>query len=1204
MLDGKIWILDGAMGTMLQRHGLKGNNEMFNLSHPGVVAGIHQEYIDAGADIIETNTFGANRISQSEYGCADKAFKMALEGARIARAVADGAFPFKDSAYEKGKVIDSIISREPRHILVAGSVGPTSKSLSIGTDAGDPSTRAITFDELSEVYFEQIKALTEGGVDFILLETCFDALNAKAAIHALSRQDKVLPVMISATCTDKAGRLLTGQTIRAFYESVRHARPIAFGLNCSMGAGQMAPIMEEIASFAECPVSCYPNAGLPDECGNYNDSPKEMAEALGRIVKAGHAQIVGGCCGTTPEHIKAIRNEENSNGRTRKNPVCKQKSLTDTERHTASTTNRRPLTVSGLETVEIDKGKFNFTVIGERTNVAGSRKFARLIAAGNYQEAIDIATGQIEGGASIIDISMDDAMLDSAAEMERFVRTIQTEPSVAKAALMIDSSHWDTILAGLKNAQGKCIVNSISLKEGERTFIERAREIHRLGAAMVVMAFDEEGQATDFDRKTRICERAYRLLTSEGISPEDIIFDPNILSIGTGISSDRRYAVDYIEAVRWIKGNLPGALTSGGVSNLSFAFRGNNPVREAMHSVFLYHAIKAGLDMAIVNPGMIRIYDDIEPELRDAVEDIILDRRPDATERLVEIAGRCSGGSIGNNSGSSKNKNKNKNKSNSNSDRSNNSNPNNSKDNYSNNNHSSQPDLLSLLVNGRSEGLEEALMKELASGKGAREIIDGPLMGGMARVGEMFGDGRMFLPQVVKSARIMKMAVGILEPHILNNLTENEGDRENGRSQGNEGGQGNGGDRGNEGGQGNEGDRENGRSWGNGKIQRIRRPLVVLATVKGDVHDIGKDITGMVLNCNGFDTVDLGVMVDRDTILSEAERLGADLIGVSGLITPSLERMEELCREMAARGLDTPLIVGGAATSAVHTAVKLAPLYGHVFYGGDASRTAVLADRLIKSRARTEESEHLGQSELRRLRAESGKQAPSDGGLFSYLSDDGFAPASLLMPQEITVRDIPLAELIPLFDWDTFFAIWGIKPDARDKAEGIRKEAEALLENLDCTIKCALHWTDLSQFRGYLSVSKGTFGTGLAAEQVTEPSAGQVSGPSVGVFAASVHLDCNGCGCCDDIMEKTLALTLADSASGWMERHIQVPEGYKLIMPGVGYPSCPDHSLKRQILNMIPDSGELGISLTESYAMIPESSTCGFAVVHKEARYL
>ena len=1057
----KTYILDGAMGTMLQKYGLTGDSELHNLDHPETILRIHKEYIEAGADIIETNTFGANRISQSEYGLTDKAALMALEGARIARRAADEA---------------------PREVLVAGSMGPTSKSLSIGADAEDPSARPICFEELTAIYREQAAALQEGGADLILLETCFDALNVKAAICAVQSLPRPMPVMISVSCGDRSGRTLTGQTLRAFYESVRHAHPVAFGLNCSLGPAQMRPLIAEVASFAECPVCCYPNAGLPNELGEYDETPESMAEILSAMVREGHASIVGGCCGSTPAHIAAIKAAVEGI-----QPIPAKKPS-------------RCFTVSGLEEVEVDSKRFNFTNIGERTNVAGSRKFAKLIAARDYSTAIGIAAQQIESGARIIDINMDDAMLDSAAEMEKFVRIIQTEPAVAKAALMIDSSHWETILAGLRNAQGKCIVNSISLKEGEEAFLEKARVIHGFGAAMVVMAFDEEGQATGYERKIAICSRAYRLLTGIGVAPEDIIFDVNILSIATGVDSDRRYAADYIEAVRWIKANLPGAMTSGGVSNLSFAFRGNNPVREAMHSVFLYHAVRAGLDMAIVNPGMLQIYDDIEPGLRSAVEDVIFDTRDDATERLVELAGSMSTGTAQTAKVSGP-----------------------------------LTDIRDMLVKGSSEGLQEAVMAELGKLGDARSVIEGPLMEGMEKVGELFGEGKMFLPQVVKSARIMKEAVAMLQPFM--------GQEDTG---------------------GNDG-----------------RPLVVIGTVKGDVHDIGKNITATVLGCNGFRVIDLGVMVDKDALLDEAQRSGAALVAASGLITPSLHQMEELCAEMSRRGMDTPLLVGGATTSALHTAVKLAPLYGHVFHGADASATAVLAGKLMSSREETEEAEHKAQQTLRELYSR--PQETADDTLFGYLDGGGFAPAEPLESQEIEVREVPLAEVAPFMDWRTFFAIWGIKAPDWDNPEvrKIKAEAEEALQRLECSIRCAVHWTRLDNCEA----------------------------PCIGMFAAAVHGShpegccCGAEGCGSDMMAQSLRLALADAASEWMGAQISVPEGYRLIRPGVGYPSCPDHALKKLILDSIPGSERLGISLTGSYAMLPDASVCGFLVVHKEARY-
>ena len=1062
--EGKIYVLDGATGTQLQALGLSGDSEAFNLSDPGAIEGIHRAYIEAGADIIETNTFGANAIVQAEYGLADKARRMALEGARIARRAADAA---------------------PRRILVAGSVGPTSKSLSMAADASDPTRRDLTFDELAAAYSDQIGGLIEGGADFILLETCTDALNAKAAIYALRGLDKDFPIAISVSCPDRSGRTLTGQTLRAFYESVRHARPVAFGLNCSLGAEQMIPLMREVASFAECPTICYPNAGLPDGFGGYTDSPDRMAEMMRRMAAEGLVNIAGGCCGSTPDHIKEIRSAI---------AACAPAKRGASRRFPAA---------SGLEPVEIDLGTFNFTNIGERTNVAGSRKFARLVAEGKLDEALAIARSQIEGGARIIDVNMDDAMLDSAAEMQRFIRAIQGEPDVAKAALMIDSSHWETILAGLKNAQGRCIVNSISLKEGPAEFVRKAKEINALGAAMVVMAFDESGQATTCGRKTEICRRAYKLLTDAGIPASDIIFDVNVLSVGTGTGEDTLYALDFIEAVRWIKQNLKGALTSGGISNLSFAFRGNNTVREAMHSVFLYHAVAAGLDMAIVNPGMLRPYEAIDPALRQAVEDVILARREDAAEALLAIARdiarkeQDAKGAPGEAQTAPE----------------------------------GPADVRDLLVRGSSEGLEEALQKALGECGSPSAVIEGPLLEAMGRVGEMFADGRLFLPQVVKSARIMKMATAILEPLMKG-----------------------------------------------AEISSARRPKVVLATVRGDVHDIGKNITGTVLQCNGFDVVDLGVMVPEETILERAAAEKADLIGVSGLITPSLERMEALCAEMARRGLDTPLLVGGATTSALHTAVKLAPLYPHVFHRADASATAVLAQRLLADRAAAEAEEHAAQRRLRELHEGSHRQQPARQGILDYLSPDGWAPAEALEGQDIEVREVPKEEVLPFFDWSTFRAIWGLKASDAEKPgyDEILQEASDALANLECSIRCALHWTALEG----------------------------CSAPSTGLFAACVHHDHACCPCCDDLLHDTLCLTLADAAAEWIQSKVRVPAGFKAIRPAVGYPSCPDHALKRVILDRIPGSDALGITLTESYAMMPQASVCGLIAIHREARYL
>ena len=1114
--------LDGATGTEIQRYTLaeedfrrgvfldtavplKGNNECLNLTRPDVITAVHEAYIAAGADIIETNTFSANRISQKEYGLEAHAREMALAGARIARAAADKA---------------------PRKVWVAGSIGPTSKSLTLAPDIARPAERPYSFDEMAASYREQVEALIEGGVDLLLIETAFDALNVKAALYAVetrfldsacgsARNDKnktarndrePFPVIVSVSVGDKSGRTLTGQTLEAFYTAVRHYPLAAFGVNCSLGADGLLPLVKDIASFCDVPVICYPNAGLPNELGGYDQTPAQMAAEMARF--DGLLNIAGGCCGTTPDHIRAIP---------ALSPALPKQP-------------HNKLTVSGLEAYLIDTEKRNFTLIGERTNVAGSRKFARLVAAGDYDAALEVAAGQIEGGANIIDINMDDAMLDGPVAMETFVRTLQNDPAVAKAALMIDSSHWDCILAGLKNAQGKCIVNSISLKDGEEAFLEKAKEIHRLGAAMVVMAFDEEGQATTFDKKITVSERAYKLLTGIGIPPEDLIFDVNVLSIGTGIPEHDRYAIDFIEAVRWIKRNLPGAYTSGGISNLSFAFRGNNPVRSAMHAVFLYHAIRAGLDMAIVNPGMVLQYDDIEPGLRAAVEDLILCRDPHATERLMAVAadphvGQRSpqddkGFVISGGAGKS---------------------------------------LETFLLTGREEGLAEAVNAARERLGSAVQVIEGPLMEGMEEVGRRFGEGKMFLPQVVKSAKVMKDAVALLEPY----MTEGE--------------------------------------------QTARRPVVIHATVKGDVHDIGKNIAGIVLRCNGFEVVDLGVMVDKETILEAAGKHKAALIGVSGLITPSLFQMEELCREMAARGLDTPLFIGGATTSALHTAVRLAPLYDHVFYAPDASAGAVMAKRCLRDRAAFEAAEHAEQARIRALH-EGRKTAPAT-------PRTGFAPDSYTtcIPEDLPLTEIPLTELTPLFDWSMFRAVWGVRESEDLTAEG-RAVLDRMVRENSVSVRLAARF--FAAHRTGEAIDLGACSLPMLRQEEAParsladfvPSEG--TGP-FGIFAISVHSHPHpeGCSCeaCrndyDSMMERAVRVTLAEAASTWLDRRLQagLPEGIRIAKPAAGYASCPDHSLKRDILRLLPEG--LDITLTESCAMQPDAAICGFIVLHPEAGY-
>lgn len=1162
-LSKRILILDGAMGTMLQRKGLQGNSESFNLTNPETIGEIHNEYIEAGADIITANSFSANSISQSEYNLSEKAGQMAEAAARIARKAAGEA---------------------PRKIWVAGSVGPTSKSLSLAQNINDPVFRPYSFDGMAKAFEEQIRGLINGGVDLLLFETCFDALNTKAALYALGHipEAKDIPVMISASMSDKSGRTLTGQTMEAFYRSIQHCNPLSFGLNCSLGAEEMIPLIAEVASFAACAVSCYPNAGLPNEMGEYDESPSRMAESVRKMALAGSVNIVGGCCGTTPEHIKAVAEAVRG---------ISPRAIPEPD---------DVLYVSGLESVAVDR-KNNFTNVGERTNVAGSRKFAKLIAAGDYETGLQIAAGQIENGASIIDINMDDAMLDSRLEMEKFLRYVSNDPAVAKAAIMIDSSHWEALVTGLKNAQGKCIVNSISLKEGEEIFIEKAREIKALGAAIIVIAFDEEGQATTYDRKVEICRRAYSLLTSKvGVRPCDIIFDVNVLPVGTGIPEHSRYGIDFIEAVRWIKGNLPGCRTSGGISNLSFSFRGNNEVREAMHSVFLYHAISAGLDMGIVNPGMLKVYDEIEPGLLKCVEDVILDSDAEATDRLIEKASRImvEKDAVGVGSGSERAEATYASRpirvkgrltlsdpepTGADSGNISSANGNSAVGDSSSASMVAEPAeatveerLVRALVKGDSSGLESDIKECLTLYDKPVEIIDGPLMSGMSRVGELFGAGKMFLPQVVKSAKTMKNAVALLQPYIEERGGESE----------------------------------------------VKKPRIVFATVKGDVHDIGKNITEIVLSCNGFEIVDLGVMVPKETILEKAAECSADLIGVSGLITPSLYQMEEICKEMTARGLDTPLLVGGAAASALHTAVRLAPLYGHVFYGQDASASAVLANQLITDREGTEAAEHKKQEHLRELYAQSSQKKAGHKPVepfpaFSFIKGEPFG--------NISGKRLGIEEVEPFFDWNMFAAIWGIKSGTgHDELRKLRADAHKEIDRLKNGNACRI--TISARFDGCHSegddiVSKDfrlpmlrQEGERSLADFVPPKEYGFES--PMGMFAISVRTeshpsgcDCPACGTeYGPMLTRAVRLTLAEAASEWLSRHIhkELPSefsGAKVIKPAAGYSSCPDHTLKRDILRLLPESERLGITLLESCAMIPDASICGLIFIHPEATY-
>lgn len=1137
LLKERILILDGATGTAIQKYrltetdfrgelfashavNLKGNNDILNLTRPDIIRNIHRDYIEAGADIIETNTFNSNAVSQEEYRCAEWVYRLNYEGARLARSVAENT---------------------ARPVWVAGSIGPTSKTLSLSPDVNRPEFRSVDFNRLAEAYAVQVSGLIDGGTDLLLIETVFDGLNAKAALYAVDRIQREkgtrLPVMVSATVNDKSGRTLTGQTLEALYTTLSNYPLLSFGLNCSFGAKDLQPFIERLSADLPCYLSLYPNAGLPNEMGEYDESPEFTASCLKNIAEAGLLNMAGGCCGTTPDHIRAIR-----------------KALEGIAPRKPAGLSRHLLTVSGLETVVIDKEQNNFINVGERTNVAGSAKFAKLIHAAAYEEAAAIARKQIEDGASVIDINMDDAMLNSAEEMSTFIRFISNDPDIAKAALMIDSSDWNTILAGLKNAQGKCIVNSISLKEGETEFLRKAAEIGRLGAAVVVMAFDEEGQAVTYERKTAICCRAYRLLTEKaGFRPENIIFDVNILAIGTGIEEHNNYAVDFIRAVRWIKENLPGCRTSGGVSNLSFSFRGNNPVREAMHSVFLYHAIEAGLDMAIVNPALLQVYDEIEPSLLRAVEDVVLNKYPEATEKLIELAEKI--------------------KENKTADR--------TVQNEEWRQRSLEERLTYALVKGIKDYLADDIREALSLFPSPVKIIEGPLMKGMDKVGTLFGEGKMFLPQVVKSARVMKEAVALLQPEI-ERYNHNEG-------------------------------------------KSTDRQKVILATAKGDVHDIGKNIVNIVLTCNNLQVIDLGVMVDNRQIIEAARTHRADIIGVSGLITPSLSEMENLCKSMQKEQLTIPLIVGGATTSTVHTAVKLAPNYDFgVIHGGDASRTAGIIKRLLQNPAEYLKQVKTEQEEVRQSYRQS-RIAP-----ISYTEarrrKPVFTPESYGQPDSfgehnLTVKHLDLGELAHRIDWTPFFHFWGFKgkfPEIIHTQEEADKTYQSALEMLGNII--AGQEFDASLVLRFFNahaeeetiVLEGGRRLPMLRQQSDIPaclclsdfiSPDAVSPSTVGLFCLKVsdrHL-CPDCRDFDHLLRQSLCARLTEALAGWMQEQVQ--EGQPLIRPAFGYPACPDHSLKKDVFELLEAPEKIGVSLTSSYAIVPSTSICGLLIAHPEARY-
>jgi 5-methyltetrahydrofolate--homocysteine methyltransferase len=1180
LLERRVVILDGAMGTMIQRHrlgeadfrgsrfadwpsDLRGNNDLLSVTQPQVIADIHREYLIAGADMITTNTFNSTPVSQADYRMQDLVGELNLAAARLARRAAD------EAAQETG---------QPR--FVAGALGPTSRTASLSPDVNDPAYRNIDFDELAKGYSEAVRALIAGGVDAILIETIFDTLNAKAALFAVREaMDDLgvdLPIMVSGTITDASGRTLSGQTTEAFWNSIRHARPAVVGLNCALGGKQLRPYIEELSRLADTRVCAYPNAGLPNAFGDYEESARETAEILRDFAASGFVNMVGGCCGTTPEHIRAVA--EAVRGIAPRAvpaiaPACR---------------------LSGLEPLTIDAASL-FVNVGERTNVTGSAKFRKLIEAGDYAAAVDIARQQVANGAQIIDINMDEGMLDSQAAMVKLLRLIAVEPDVARVPVMIDSSKWSVIEAGLKCVQGKSIVNSISLKEGEEVFLAHARKVMRYGAAVVVMAFDEQGQADTVARKIAICERAFKLLTGKiGFAPEDIIFDPNIFAVATGIEEHNRYSLDFIEATAAIKQRMPAVHVSGGVSNVSFSFRGNEPVREAMHSVFLYHAIRAGLTMGIVNAGQLAIYEDIPADLRERVEDVILARREDATERLLEIAERFKGGGA-----------------------------------------VRRGDDLEWRKLPVAERLKHALIKGLdqfviedteeARLQAVRplDIIEGPLMDAMNVVGDLFGSGKMFLPQVVKSARVMKKAVSVLVPYIEQQKAG--GARSNGK--------------------------------------------VVMATVKGDVHDIGKNIVGVVLQCNNFEVIDLGVMVSCEKILETAAREGASLIGLSGLITPSLDEMVHVAKEMQRLGCRQPLLIGGATTSPAHTAVKIDPQYsGAVVYVKDASRSVGVCQQLVTDSTRDAyvaniKAEHERRREQHRNK---GAKAPQlslvQARARKFRIDwQAFVPPA---PSFIGVRrfeSYPLAELVPYIDWMPFFNAWEFAgkfpdilrdPTVGEAASSLYADATRMLETL-----VAEQWLEARAVIGFFPAnSTGDDDIQVYADEARQTPLlrlhqlrQQKSKPQdqaqlclsdfvaplqsgradyIGAFAvtAGIGIDAHVArfeAAHDDyssIMLKALADRLAEAFAERLHERVRrefwgyaahealdgaalIREEYRGIRPAPGYPACPDHTEKAALWKLLDAERTAGIRLTESYAMFPTAAVSGWYFSHPQAHY-
>jgi 5-methyltetrahydrofolate--homocysteine methyltransferase len=1187
-LATRILVLDGAMGTMIQRHKLdeaayrgdryahfahdvKGNNELLTLTQPLIIQEIHEQYLAAGADIIETNTFGAQRIAQADYHMESLAYEMNVAAARLAKAAcAEYSTP-----------------EAPR--FAAGAFGPTPKTASISPDVNDAGARNVTFDELVAAYLEQARALHEGGVDLFLVETIFDTLNAKAALFAIDQffeeSGERYPVMISGTVTDASGRILSGQTVEAFWNSVRHARPITIGLNCALGAALMRPYIAELSKICDAAICVYPNAGLPNPMSDtgFDETPAITSGLLKEFAEAGFVNIAGGCCGTTPDHIRAIA-----------------QAVKALPPRTVPQGDHK-LRLSGLEPANIDETSL-FVNVGERTNVTGSKAFARLILNEQYDEALAVARQQVENGAQIIDINMDEAMLDSKAAMARFLNLLAGEPDISRVPVMIDSSKWEVIEAGLKCVQGKPVVNSISMKEGEAEFLRQARLCRRYGAAVIVMAFDEQGQADTFARKTEICKRAYDLLTQKvDFPPEDIIFDPNIFAIATGIEEHNNYAVDFIEATRWIRQNLPYAKVSGGVSNVSFSFRGNDPAREAIHTVFLYHAIHAGMTMGIVNAGMVGVYDDLAPELRERVEDVVLNRRPDATERMIEFAATLKAGGAK------------------------------EEQTLEWREAPVEKRLSHALVHGITqwitEDTETMRLQIAAAGGRPIEVIEGPLMDGMNIVGDLFGAGKMFLPQVVKSARVMKQAVAHLIPFI---------EAEKAKA---------------------------GDAKPKGKI--------VVATVKGDVHDIGKNIVAVVLQCNNYEVVNMGVMVPCQKILDTAIAEKVDIIGLSGLITPSLEEMAHVAREMQRQGFTLPLLIGGATTSRTHTAVKIAPGYtnGPTVWVPDASRSVTVCSNLLAEdeAVRRKYLEELN-ADYDKVRAQhAGKKGPeliplAEARANRFKTDwKKHAPAAPAFPGMKLLRNYDLAEIAEYIDWGPYFQTWdlaGSYPKILDDAV-VGTEAKKVLADAKAMLKKIIDgkWLQAHGVLGLFAANSVNEGEDIEIygdekrgkpvmtwhnlrQQNRKPTGnpnlclGDFVAPKesgikdyIGAFAVTAgfgiekklaEFEKNN----DDyssIILKALADRLAEAFAELLHQRVRrefwgyapketldrdalIAEKYRGIRPAPGYPACPDHTEKGALFALL-DAQRAGITLTESYAMWPASSVSGFYLAHPQAQY-